>query len=153
MSFTSAPTLSLTAVPGSFPFHTKFIALPYGSTVYLGSEVDADGPRTKRVAAQTNGWFAPQQIGGGSPVSPLPLSSMHSEVWWDGVEVYIRDLDSPFGTYVNNVKVTGTRVIRPGDVITLGSKIPRNTNTPKYISDEHLKPIIAKVSITGVGEP
>ncbi|KAG6910745.1 hypothetical protein DXG01_008277 [Tephrocybe rancida] len=152
MTYVGSPTFSLAAVSGSFPFQTKYIALPLDVTVTLGAEVDSDSGR-KRVSSPMNGWFAPQKLGGGSPISPLPLSSSHSEVWWDGVEVYIRDLDTPFGTYVNNVKVTGTRVIRAGDVISLGSKIARNSNTPKYISDEHLKPIMAKVSLSGITSP
>ncbi|KAG6844864.1 hypothetical protein H0H87_002987 [Tephrocybe sp. NHM501043] len=116
MSFVKNPTLSLSSVPGSFPFQTKYIPLPLNVTVTLGSEVD-DNSGQKRITSATNGWFAPQTLGGGSPISPLPLSSLHSQVWWDGLEVYIRDLDSPFGTYVNNIKVTGTRIIRAGDII------------------------------------
>ncbi|KAG6852926.1 hypothetical protein C0991_008133 [Blastosporella zonata] len=116
MSIAKNPTLSLSAISDSFPFQTKYISLPQNVTIPLGAEVDSDSGRT-RVASATNGWFAPQKLGGGSAISPLPLSSSHANVWWDGLEVYLRDIDSPFGTYVNNVKVTGTRVIRAGDII------------------------------------
>ncbi|KAG6836796.1 hypothetical protein H0H93_003042 [Arthromyces matolae] len=149
MSIANIPTLSLSAISGSFPFQTKYITLPLGAVIILGAEVDADSNQ-RRVASPSNGWFAPQKLGGGSSISPLPLSSSHTQVWWDGSGVYIRDLDTPFGTYINNSRITGTRVVRSGDIITLGSQIPRNSNTPNYISDEHLKPIIAKISLAGI---
>ncbi|KNZ73625.1 hypothetical protein J132_10571 [Termitomyces sp. J132] len=114
--------------------------------------MDTD-PTQRRVASPTNGWFTSQKLGGETPVLPLPLSSVHSEVWWDGLNIYIRDLDTPFGTYLNNIRLTGTKTIQSGDIISLGSKIARNSNTPKYISDDHLKPIIAKVSIAGITSP
>ncbi|KAG6899251.1 hypothetical protein C0993_011953 [Termitomyces sp. T159_Od127] len=112
-----SPTLSLSAVPGSFPFQTKYITLPLDVTIKLGAETDTDPMAQRRVASPTNGWFSPQKSSGDSSVSPLPLSSFHSEVWWDGLNVYIRDLDSPFGTYLNSDRITGARTIRSGDII------------------------------------
>lgn len=32
-------------------------------------------------------------------------------------QVYIRDLDSPFGTFVNGVKITTDTLLRQGDVL------------------------------------
>ncbi|KAF5383240.1 hypothetical protein D9615_004865 [Tricholomella constricta] len=151
MSVMGSPMLSLTAAVGSFPFQTKYIPMSRDVRIKLGAEVDADSGQT-RSATQTNGWFAPQRsrVAEGSPVSPLPLSSSHSEFWWDGQQVYIRDLDSPFGTYVNDVKIKKAVVLSSGDIISLGSKISRNANTPSYITDDHLKPVIAKVTLAGV---
>ncbi|KAG6892274.1 hypothetical protein C0992_001132 [Termitomyces sp. T32_za158] len=117
MSMAGSPTLSLSAVPGSFPFQTKYITLPLDVTVQFGAETDTGSTAQRRVASPTNGWFSPQKLSGDSSVLPLPLSSVHSEVWWDGINVYIRDLDTPFGTYLNGDKVTGARTIRSGDII------------------------------------
>ncbi|GLB39012.1 putative FHA domain containing protein [Lyophyllum shimeji] len=144
--------LSLSAVAGSFPFPTKYIPLSLNVKITLGAAVDADSGQT-RDASPTNGWFAPQRpprSSGGSPVSPLPLSPSHSVVWWDGQQVYIRDLDSPFGTYVNDVKIKTTKALKTNDMIRLGSSISRNSNTPGDITDEQLKPIIAKVTLAGI---
>ncbi|KAF8067979.1 hypothetical protein FPV67DRAFT_1652877 [Lyophyllum atratum] len=148
----NTPMLSLSAVSGSFPFQTKYIPLSLDVRVTLGAEVDSDSGKT-RAAAPTNGWFAPQRpsrTSGAPAVSPLPLSSSHCAVWWDGQQVHIRDLDSPFGTYVNDLKIEKTTALKSGDIITLGSKISRNSKTPSDITDEQLKPVVAKVTLAGV---
>lgn len=73
---------------------------------------------------------------------------------------------------MNDVKINKTTVLKTGDTIvmmllssarysdgslslvitpqSLGVEIPRNGNTPTYITSEQLKPIIAKVTLTGV---
>lgn len=148
----NTPMLSLSAVSESFPFATKYIPLTLDVKITLGAVVDADSGQT-RVASATNGWFAPQRpprTSGGLAVSPLPLSASHSVVWWDGQQVWIRDLDSPFGTYVNDVKIKTTKVLKTNDIISLGSNISRNANTPNDITDAQLKPIIAKVTLAGI---
>ncbi|RDB18395.1 hypothetical protein Hypma_000353 [Hypsizygus marmoreus] len=158
MSFMTTPMLNLSPVSGSFSFQAKYIPLSRDNIVVLGSEV-SDESEESRTAAPTNGWFAPKRpiqingiVGGSAPpaISPLPLSSRHSEVWWNGHHVYIHDKESPFGTYVNDAKITKPTMLKTGDIISLGSQIPRNSHTPGYITDEHLKPIIAKVTLVGV---
>ncbi|KAG5653303.1 hypothetical protein H0H81_001263 [Sphagnurus paluster] len=148
----STPMLNLSPVSGSFPFVSKYIPMSRDVPVTLGAQVDAESGQS-RAATETNGWFAPQRASrsnGGSAVSPLPLSSKHSEVWWDGIQIYIRDLDSPFGTYLNELRINGTKVLKTGDIVSLGTQIARNSKTPSYITDDHLKPIIAKVTLVGV---
>lgn len=51
---------------------------------------------------------------------------------------------------MNDIKIKNITVLRTGDIINLGVQIPRNSNTPTYITDEQLKPIIAKVTLKGV---
>ncbi|KAF8997760.1 hypothetical protein BDQ17DRAFT_1362968 [Cyathus striatus] len=141
------PIVSFAPVTGSFRFDTKRISLARGVRVILGSEnVD-----TGHVASPQNGWFAARPTADDSigNVSPLPLSSSHVELRVNNGQVVIRDLDSPFGTFVNNVKITAETTLNDGDIVRLGSPIPRNSRTPAYITDDHLKPIIAKITILG----
>ncbi|KAF9482732.1 hypothetical protein BDN70DRAFT_403502 [Pholiota conissans] len=146
------PTLTLFSVSGSFPFQTKHLPLSTGTKVTLGStEGPSGGARQPaRVAANNNGWFPPKHTGNSTvpPVSPLPLSSSHAEVWMDSGIVYIRDLESAFGTFVNGLRITQNTPLKTGDTITLGSRIPRNEKTPAYITDLHLSPVIIKVSLS-----
>lgn len=85
------PTLTLFSVSGSFPFQTKHLPLSPGTKITLGStEGTSTGMRQSiRVPSTNNGWFPPKQTGGSTvpPVSPLPLSSSHAEVWLDGGNV------------------------------------------------------------------
>ncbi|KAF8189303.1 hypothetical protein BJ912DRAFT_377316 [Pholiota molesta] len=145
------PTLTLFSVSGSFPFQTKHLPLSPGSKITLGSTEGTAGTRQSiHVAATNNGWFPPKQTGDSTipPVSPLPLSSSHAEVWLDGGNVYVRDLDSAFGTFVNGLRIAKSNPLKTGDTITLGSRIPRNEKTPAYITDLHLSPVIIKVSLS-----
>ncbi|KDR72657.1 hypothetical protein GALMADRAFT_142954 [Galerina marginata CBS 339.88] len=159
----STPTMTLSPASGTFPFQEKTIPMPSGTKVILGStEVSTGLPA--RVPSASNGWFPPKQTEDSAiaSVSPLPLSSSHAEIWCDGgkhvltflalplMQVYIRDLDSAFGTYVNAMRISKTTILKAGDTICLGSRIARNGKTPAYITDFHLSPVVAKVSLSGV---
>ncbi|TFK62164.1 hypothetical protein BDN72DRAFT_827764 [Pluteus cervinus] len=142
-----APMLNLSADPGSFPFASKYLLLPPNTKMMLGSDLSAIPPR---IASATNGWFSPltqQQDGKPISISPLPLNICHAEIWFENGQAWIQDLESAFGTFVNDKKIQKETVLKTGDVITLGIAIQRNVNTPVDITDDHLKPIIAKVSI------
>jgi S1-C subfamily serine protease len=54
----------------------------------------------------------------------LRASAHHAEIIVNGVEVYIRDLQSTNGTYVNGVKIQQSR-LRNGNVIELGRRGPK----------------------------
>ncbi|PPR03649.1 hypothetical protein CVT24_007763 [Panaeolus cyanescens] len=147
-------TLTLSPAAGSFPFPTKVLSLPSGTKVVLGStEISPNAPRQSlRVATTSNGWFPPTQTEDNSIslVSPLPLSSAHAEIWSEGGRIFIRDLDSAFGTYVNGLRISKDATLKAGDTISLGTRIARNAKTPAYITDFHLIPIIATVTPTNV---
>jgi hypothetical protein len=69
---------------------------------------------------------------------------------------------------VNGLRIEKGIILKTGDIIvqiffpfpsdqfliifyqSLGSRIARNEKTPAYITDFHLRPVIAKVSLTGV---
>ncbi|KAG9227212.1 hypothetical protein CCMSSC00406_0004249 [Pleurotus cornucopiae] len=83
----SSPMLNLAAATGSFPFPTKFIALPPDAKVTLGLEQPA--ATSSRKAENMNGWFPHKQpsASGSNPIAPLPLSTAHAEVWSQGGKV------------------------------------------------------------------
>ncbi|KAF8908589.1 hypothetical protein CPB84DRAFT_1674115 [Gymnopilus junonius] len=145
----SSPVITLSPVSGSFPFETKMIPLPSGTKIALGYEMP-NGPA--RLPSTTNGWFAPQQTEDTAidAVFPLPLSFLHAELWCDGGKVFIRDLKAPFGTLVNGTTITEDTVLKQGDVVGLGKKVPREDKTPVYLTDLHLCAVTAEVSISGL---
>jgi hypothetical protein len=51
------------------------------------------------------------------------VSRRHANITWDGQQFIINDLGSSNGTFVNGVRLTGPRVLQPGDTIGLGSTI------------------------------
>ncbi|KAL0958441.1 hypothetical protein HGRIS_000584 [Hohenbuehelia grisea] len=149
----NSPTLSLAPAAGSFQFQTKYIYFSDNAPVILGLEGTDSATRHAERASPSNGWFSPKYVeAGGSiqTIAPLSLSLLHAEIWSENGRIYIRDLDSPFGTYVNDARVNGNPVtLKKGDTISLGHPIARNSNTPSYITDDHLKPIIARISLSG----
>ncbi|KAF8157060.1 hypothetical protein B0H34DRAFT_657551 [Crassisporium funariophilum] len=147
----SHPVMTLTPIVGTFPFTTKQIALPPGTKVILGSTEVTATRQSVRIPTATNGWFPPESTEDTSipSVTPLPLSPSHAQVWSDGGKVHIRDLDSAFGTFVNGTRISKDALLKTGDTIRLGTRIPRNEKTPAYITDFHLVPVVAKVSLTG----
>ncbi|PPQ72687.1 hypothetical protein CVT25_012288 [Psilocybe cyanescens] len=158
----STPTIDLSPAPGTFPFSAKTIPIS-SAKVTLGSIEVTESGKAAHVPSTSNGWFPAKMTDSVSSVSPLPLSSSHAQIWCDGGKVYIRDLDSAFGTYVNGLRVSSDTILKSGDTIpvhksshltsfnkSLGSRIVRNEKTPAYITDLHLSPVIASVSINGL---
>jgi len=81
--------------------------------------------------------------------------------------VYIRDLKSQYGTFVNGVKIARPSLLQSGDIIvcftisltvgithqsfqTLGVEVSRTGLTSSSLTDDQLKPIVAKVTFSGL---
>ncbi|KIY48713.1 hypothetical protein FISHEDRAFT_73366 [Fistulina hepatica ATCC 64428] len=126
----------LAPAPESIPFGTKYVALTSNPTL-LGS-----------YAPGLPGTPPPQVDNGIFMAVPLSLGSAHAELWCEGGKVYIRDMDSAFGTFINDRRISGAAVLHSGDSLRLGSPIARNSNTPCDISDDQLKAVIARVSLS-----
>lgn len=56
----------------------------------------------------------------GLPLADERLSERHAELRHEGGAAVLYDLGSPGGTSVNHTRITGSRRLSPGDVITLG---------------------------------
>ena len=55
-------------------------------------------------------------------ISEPSVSSHHCEVLLKGGEVFVKDLNSTNGTYINGQRITGERELRPNDEITVGPR-------------------------------
>ncbi|KAJ3724159.1 hypothetical protein DFJ43DRAFT_641901 [Lentinula guzmanii] len=154
MNIPVPPILALKAKSESFPFASKYIPLPSNISVILGSQTkdtNSGQTSTNRSATSTNGWFAPLiPVDGRAPVSPISLSPDHAQIWSSDSTIFIRDLGSVFGTYVNGTRITGEVALKDNDTLTLGVVVERNTNTPAYVADEQLLPVVANVTCVGV---
>lgn len=56
-------------------------------------------------------------------VAEPQVSSHHASLIWDGSHWILQDLGSANGTYVNNVRVTGPKVLQTGDLLALGPNV------------------------------
>ncbi|THU86363.1 hypothetical protein K435DRAFT_575871, partial [Dendrothele bispora CBS 962.96] len=99
-----------------------------------------------RRALPTNGYFGQTISSSGSMVSPITLGANHAQVWTASDQIFIKDTDSPFGTFINDERLdSGTsRALKTGDILRLGIQLTRSSNTPENVTDEQLRPIIAK---------
>ncbi len=135
----SSVIINLQCLPESFQFEPKWIPLPSTSRVLLGSVNRETVVDPERIATTSNGFFPPimPTNKGAEPITPLALSANHAEIWVKDhqvglfpsspahrckiysptLQVMLRDLDSPFGTFVNGTKVAGETVLKTGDVI------------------------------------
>ncbi|EAU82129.1 hypothetical protein CC1G_09588 [Coprinopsis cinerea okayama7 len=150
MSFGATVTLSPHA--GTFPFSAKQLLIIESKPITLGaasSSLSLNDTESRR-PLPSNGWFKSLQPKDDTTVDilPLSLSERHAQLRSDGKKVYIRDLDTPFGTFLNGTRLTQEVELKSGDVIALGSPIPRSSKTPKNITDDHLKCVMAQVTIS-----
>ncbi|KAK2464704.1 hypothetical protein APHAL10511_003280 [Amanita phalloides] len=142
--------VSLQCMPESFQFEAKRIPLPPDSRVLLGSVDGETLVDPQRTATSSNGFFSAinPPTKGAESITSLALSASHAEIWLKGHQVMLRDLDAPFSTFVNGIRLAGETVLKSGDIIALGYQLPRNDKTPANITDNHLKPIVAKVTVS-----
>jgi hypothetical protein len=174
----SSLILSLSATPESYPFPSKFIPLSRSmppmilGIEHLASHSPSSSPKSPtsqsslKSASQCyatvpdarNGWFPISYQSGsklgqpsGESPGPVPVSQNHADIFILDGTLHIRDLDAGFGTFVNGAKISPRKPIplKKGDIISLGHAIQRNNSTPSYITDEQLKPIVARVDLVG----
>ncbi len=98
----------------------------------------------------------PSAIVGRDPASPIPLqdplvSWRHAEITISGQHVYVRDLGSATGTWVNNSAVTVPKSVRDGDKIRIGS----TELTVRVVSHDgaRMSAAVASLQKAGTGEP
>lgn len=133
-------SVKLAPAQGSFPFEPKALTFTSeGPSVMLG----VPPPKTRVSPSSHNGLFAPLH----NTILPLTLAVTHAELYLEGNKVVIRDLDSPFGTFVNGQQIREAAPLKVGDVITLGKRISRNAKTPPDITDDQLRPILMRVTL------
>ena len=55
------------------------------------------------------------------------ISRRHARLTWEGERVYVEDLKSSNGTFINENRITARTLLRPGDTLRIGSSILRLT--------------------------
>lgn len=69
------------------------------------------------------GRSVPNEGGKACILLPFPsVSRVHCRIFADGKQMYVEDLNSSFGTYINGVQVTQASAIKSGDVLELGKE-------------------------------
>lgn len=53
------------------------------------------------------------------------ISRRHARLTWEGGRVFVEDLKSSNGTFVNEIRITARTPLRPGDTLRIGSSILR----------------------------
>ncbi|THH21572.1 hypothetical protein EW146_g45 [Bondarzewia mesenterica] len=132
-------TISLSPLADSAPFTARYIPLAV-QPVILGREKMAGNG----AAAPTNGLFS--IVGGES--DDLPVSPVHAELYTKDRHVYIKDLDSVHGTWVDDEKIKMPKLLETGSIIELGIQLEQSADTPDSSIDTK-RPIRAKVTIVG----
>lgn len=101
-------------------------AIPLGNDSEAAAKFETDSwmlaPASVAVQPQGREWV----VGSGSQTSirvrAAWVSRRHCRLWEDGCDVWIEDLRSTNGTFVNEALIEGPTKLHPGDFITLGRK-------------------------------
>jgi hypothetical protein len=141
MNFTPqlGPTIRLSASTDSAPFVSRTISLSTTSIVLGQESLSNVNGETPRNSSPSNGLF-----------SVASLNTKHAEIWVQGRQVrrltrslisnlnvhvegqvYIRDLKSKHGTYVNGVELAHPSILQSGDII-VRLDIGVSISTPPY---------------------
>lgn len=93
---------------------------------------------------------------GRGPENDLPLadgevSRRHARVWTQGAQVYVQDLGSTNGTFVNEMEISGPRSVQPGDRVRVGNTILKVAALPDAVSASRPSPLVPLILITGIG--
>src|SRR5258708_4380216 len=109
------------------------IEIPGDADLYFGSfkipvQRLLGGPRLAlgNAARQSMAFRGDRMVIGRDPAADLPLdypmiSWQHAELTREAGQIYVRDLGSRNGTYVDGVRISGKTPLRPGSQIALGS--------------------------------
>ncbi|KAF5356466.1 hypothetical protein D9757_012469 [Collybiopsis confluens] len=131
--------LSLTPTQQSLSFTPKAIVLTLGEPITLGRQgIYEDSSKEE---SPSNGYFS---TGLGSQSSMNSVSRSHALVWvdHDGM-VFIQDLESSNGTYINGVRLTSKlpSPLKDSDILRLGQSL--------RLAEAGLEmtPVIAQVNI------
>ena len=81
------------------------------------------GPWARGVPVPSSGLRIGRDRANDLTLTDPQISRRHARVWEDGGRYYVRDERSTNGTFVNGVRITGTREIGPGDRLRVGSSV------------------------------
>ncbi len=79
------------------------------------------------------------------------MSRHHARVWMQGTQVYVQDLGSKNGTFVNEVRISGPQALQPGDRVRVGHTTLQLTAVPGAAPVSRPSPLLPLILIAGVG--
>jgi len=94
-SSATAPYATLYLYPVDEPFAPKLFDLVNGDRITIGRQTNA-----KTVPTERNGYF-----------DSKVLSRKHADVWAENGRIYIKDVESANGTYLNGKRLSGECVV------------------------------------------
>jgi len=78
------------------------------------------------------------------------VSRHHARVWIQGAQVYVQDLGSTNGTFVNEVKIGAPQPLRPGDRVRVGHTTLQLAAVPGAAPVSRSSPLLFLILIAGV---
>ncbi|KAA1473119.1 hypothetical protein DENSPDRAFT_839547 [Dentipellis sp. KUC8613] len=137
MGMVSVTTVNFVATKESAPFENKYMLLR-NNAVLLGRQ------QATNSAAPVNGIFS---LGSQKASDDVPVNVAHAEMYMDNGQVFIKDLGSRYGTWVDGVRIQRPTLLRDGSIVELGVPIQRSANTPATLEDEFLRPVSGVITI------
>ncbi|KAJ3710599.1 SMAD/FHA domain-containing protein [Lentinula guzmanii] len=134
----AAKTLALTPTESSLNFRPKEVHLEPGVPVILGRQGIYASEDPSKEESPRNGYFS-------TAIGVLnPVSKQHASVWVDTKgKVFIQDLNSSNGTYVNGVRLASGKAkqLNTGEILRLGISLRIEH------ANIEMTPVIAAVNI------
>ncbi len=83
------------------------------------------------------------------------VSRRHARIAWSGTEYVVEDLGSTNGTFVNGVRVVGSRALRAGDRLQLGEEVELafEVSVPASLRETPVPPDVLSSRQSGAGRP
>ena len=79
------------------------------------------------------------------------VSRHHARVWMQGAQVYVQDLGSTNGTFVNETRIGGPQALRPGDRVRVGHTTLQLAAIPGAAPVSRPSPLLPLILIAAVG--
>jgi S1-C subfamily serine protease len=92
-----------------------------------------------------------RELGNDVAVADEEVSRHHARVWIQGAQVYVQDLGSINGTFVNEMKIGVPQALRPGDRVRVGHTTLQLVGVPGAAPVSRSSPVLPLVLIASVG--
>ena len=84
-------------------------------------------------------------------VADEEVSRHHARVWMQGAQIYVQDLGSTNGTFVNEVRIRDAQALQPGDQVRVGHTTLQLAAAPGGAPVSRSSPLLPLILIAGAG--